>query len=917
MTQNPQLLFPPEVSKPFIGEDIGQVDLNKVQNFFRDYRDIDKFVTPYTNQDGYPNTQTRQLKIYFNGLYNRWVAIMNTKMDAWMPIELTNDLELVTLTLEVKESIATPSAKRAPHHDLEGIGWKAFATGMKLYATQATVVEGYGDDGGFGQMMVQLQMKRQTQGLITASIIAALMHLLQKMPNPYYANKQHRNKIDLDDMWDRETFFFDLTSSKDGLQNLEVRRQKELKLQDGIAPLMLITDNMWKWLILDRPENRDYYLAGDTKDGARGKSDGLQPIRTIGSEGTYIDIMPDIKLDKFFWEVSQTICVRGGFSVLPLLRNDVNFDAWTPLDASIRVTDSNQKKLIDITPAFCLEHSHIYDQNGKIRKPSSDKVQFNGSDTKMMTDGRTEDLFWKKSAGKIVPKTFYFESLTKLGNVSQFMTVARILKGKLLVDAGLTIEKEKKLWTFFHQFIEQKTREAREDPTLVKLDVDYFIANNQVDFSNSSKFHNVNGITNIPGLFGTFAGCKAWSKSGWKGNQADPNMEDKKMLGKWIALVEKEFYVLKGLFTGCEIFKPHKYGFGLVLDTGIENWLNFCGVFGFIGHGMMFTPQDTNYTPVGSFLVVPVTYRSPEFGATWTVAYFDPTRIANQLFGGISQGVVDDLMGGTHIVNEYLAQVTKFGDKNSSINYLALAYMFTPNTLENSTAIDRMGGHPPWLWAIARPMQIYIGESVIAIVPGNAKRRIALPYSKMGQSVDGSNYKFRYEAYFGVDPGITENYGFYDNVHIVQYLTGDTAIPTTLSNKYGNGYGKEMPQCFIFAVPLDWRHPNKFLDISGVEALAATGRTIPGWTRYNDWWNNAFSVGRIEEVAFPYVGKVLPNNVATQLSAIPKNYLLDEEPKQIHTATGGWLDKKGGTGFWKKPLEESFFSDRYLRKKIM
>jgi hypothetical protein len=604
----------------------------------------------------------------------------------------------------------------------------------------------------------------------------------------------------------------------------------------------------------------------------------------------------------------QLVSVRGAYVVLPLFRSDVDYDNWKPLDTSVRVTNTDDGELKDITPSFCLAHSNIYDKDGKIRGPSkaiAPPTEFNKSDQAHHAKG-TEDIFW---TNKLVPKTHYYESLGSVANVQLTIPIGTVLRSRILQSIGISLEKERENWAFFNYFIQKKNRASFDE---MKDDIDTFLKYKEnTNAPVGKKYHVVHNITNLPGLFTTYAGTKEWAYSKrYKlpdttgpstkfGEEADDiNFEDKKKLRDWIDMIEREFYLLKELFPDSDMFTK-KVSFitkpGDALDEDIERWVEYSGIFTrLIGK---ITNKVYSLKANGSF------------GSYLRVVEKGPAELVKD--NGIVIGVDPIPISPEHM--KYIQALEMYGDKNSSINPLLMTYFFTPDVRDTSHRIDKLGVPMLWQWIFTKTNQVYIGESIIAIQPGNMKRRMALPFKKMGQSFDGANYKFRHEAYFGVDPGIPENYGSYDNVHIVKYHSGDTTVPTVLNETKTTKL--LVPECMIFAVPLNFTKPKNFLDISGILPEAYL-RTVPGWTRYNNWWNNALQAKSLEEVVFPYIGKTLPNNVATQLRTIPQNRLLDAEPHQIYTKNG-WEDPAGGNGFWKEKLTGDFKMKRYYKKSIM
>jgi hypothetical protein len=141
------------------------------------------------------------------------------------------------------------------------------------------------DDGNIGEYETKLQMIAKAEGLQVATVLDCLQTVLA-IPNPYYTNliERKNTKIEnhISEIMRRECMLWDCLNNMDyGLQKIEPRSKKELKIQKGEADEWLVSESLSSF-ICNRPDNVEFYRIGPTmSSGGRNKNDTTQKLAPV------------------------------------------------------------------------------------------------------------------------------------------------------------------------------------------------------------------------------------------------------------------------------------------------------------------------------------------------------------------------------------------------------------------------------------------------------------------------------------------------------------------------------------------------------------------------------------------------------------------------------------------------------------
>lgn len=888
--QTKSYVFPPRYQGPPIGEGFGDVDTQRAEAFFKEAPNFLKYITPFENQPDYPRNKTSSTQFFMRDWYDYFHKRLTSLVDYISPLLATDTLTTYTTILEFKDAMATPSEERAPKTDLEGYSWEAYKNSSKLYAKGATVLFNYGDDGGFGQKMITGQLMRTSEAINKASVFDWLLHLTSRMVNSYYAFLRNRAKkgFDADIVFEREAMLWNLTSKKDWLQKLESRRLEELTRQAGDAPLLLITNNMQNYTIFQE-SNIDRSRIGDDTSGGRNKSGNLGEIRDVGSEYTKIALFPDVRLPNgIFHKGLQAWTIRGNMYTVGLYR-DMKYDSYDVLYDNKRVSNTQERKLSELTVQTCLDGSYLFNSgltgDKKLRAPRTD-VEIASED----------DLFWghRPDRTPLLKDRFYYPFIEfdkkKKGTPIAFhkkypIAFSEAINTAFLKYSGLKKDEVSKYWNAFRlKYAEQtKTDLARLNAWLNDAGRDLNLA---------------------PFAHNEF---KWWET---KYPETSPSVD----LVGWVKMIRSLYNFITGMFGEDNLMLS---GF-TERDGGIDRMLQVCGIFNF----------KYKWTFSNTFKLGDVDDTTGGNLATKTLELYVIPAFVDKAFTGITATSTTKSLKESVAVapafffNEVFDTIeAHFKLDLSSCHYpLLLGYLLAEITEVRCNLFYRSNIPLSWGWGFCQPKKEHITESAIGVAPGGATlgRRIAFKEIRKGKMMDNQTYKMYMQAYLSNIMGKPENSGFYDNIHIVEYRGGDLLVPTDWK-KYNEGTKLQHPDAFVIALPHFYTIPKNFADISGVsytDGEIGKSRLIPGFPRYNAMWNLECEKGE-QGVYEPYISRKLPNDIEFRIVPKCKNYWLCFEPSYLRDpVTGDWVFQPGTGGMFKE-LTETFYDDRYADKKLI
>ena len=886
---------------PPLGLERGLVDQSLAKDFFESYKELGNNLTPWENQNNYPKTLKKETRYFMRDFWQRHLLFLRSQVNKYMPLRVKDTLETDTVILEIQPNIARRTELRAPKTDLNGVSWEQFRTTMKLYGAQATIHQNYGDDGEYGSGMVKYQLKALSDGMESASLLAAYLYLVEKMPNPYYKAVNHRREFDFDDMWERETYFWNATGKKRGLQHIATRKSKELTIQGGVAPVLLISENAQNY-VRNLDENIFKFQIGNEEDAAFNKIFGLRPIEKIGNE-TSVDVLPSALMPEGFeWNPLETHTVRGGVCEIGAIRDTVDYENFKLIYDTKEVTDTSLKTLGSFSLQKCLDHSYLYGADGKLK---GDLKDYGSNDMFVKTA--------KTSIAAAVLKDRYYNPLVDSDGVFHTEYVKQIvttLHRAMYRSLGMDRKKEAESWSFFDSFM---TGNVSGTPA-----AQFFIDNTDTIPALGYKFAKIDEIAGTMTCFRNLS------------NYANSTPVDASELSKMQRMQLASFCAMISNMTG---FISGVFGPTTEILTGVTTG-TYSGIL---------RPEDYFLYHVmrlrGKTMLWPLTFDKRKW---YTITTGNGALAGNvvdtlvNLSGNIGTVAVV-VASGTQPTGTQILAKTFWADAdwklyetdislvcsefNSVLSSLGVAYLTAENTEPTSKKLYQMNTILPWKWLACQPKKEYIGESGLAIAPGGKtlSRSVAFPESRIGESMEGQYYKMTYQIYIGVEPGLPENFGTYDNIHITGYLGGDTTTPTkwdtTWTTKNNN---KSHPDLFFVACPHYWKRPKNFVDISHEKlGTIGTSRCIPNWERYNSMWTLKPTKGD-KEVRENYITKRLPNDILgeTRRRQKHKNYLLAFEPYFEINPLNGERVAVYETGFWKS-ISPDFYNERYDGKVII
>jgi hypothetical protein len=887
--------FPTRTNGPPVGMGSAEVDLNRSMQFFKDSPDLVKYFTSFENQVDYPRNKGQEIHFYFKDFINYYYLNLNELVDEISPLRATDKLEHITTILEMEPSVANRTEERAPKEDLKGFAWSSWKTNMVLFGKGATVKYNYGDDGGYGQLQVFAQMEQQSDSINRASIFDWTVHLTTKIEDPFYAHLKNRDDgklFTMDKVWERQAKFWDITRNTDWPQKLEAGRIAELIEQGGQAPLILITANMENFSTLYNEDHIRKDRIGEDSNGARNKSNSIGEITNLGSDYTRVKKFPDVKLEGGYSHPAlQTWMIASNMYEIGVYRKGLDYSKYDLMYDKRRVTDSKNKKLGEIDVSLCLENSNLFDvADGSLLPALPDDP----SKPSLISN---DDLFWgKTSAGTEFTKDNFFYQFIEFDKKKPGVVVnhhteiivdfAKSINSSFIAYSGLTGDEIAKRWTTLRGLI--KTWRLDDLTTLATW---------VIGAGNSR-------VTARPGRRETITHLRTL------------------VAGTPAVKLAVEMIDTLREFMGILFGETNSLWSGSVGDEQIDEMLTHCGVF----------EKKYEYTfRAGTTVATSISVNGVTYDDTTPVngvfAAPEILRFTPNLFGiGITSKLNSELLveklGPTK--EFYFTPIAKRleivyrSSLTSCVYPLVLGYLLA--TIEESRCQQFYQHKIPlsWGWGFLQLRKEYITEGAIAVNTGGALlyRLIAFPEQRRAQSLVGAHYKMYFQAYLGCGIGKPSDCGFYNHMHIVKLLGGDTLTPTKL-----DGFVKEAgvhPEAIVIALPHFYQRPHNFSDISGAQLIGVgTSRRIPGFARHNDTWGLECETGP-DGAHESLTTRKLPIDVFENQVPKCRSYMLDHEPcQQINQQTGDYEDLPGNGGTWKGVLTPTFFAERYQNKKLI
>lgn len=872
-----------ETGSTILGNDIGKLNFDRIPDYFKDFNGT-IMKSGWENQNGYKSREGMGVVTFVRGMTYIYALQFYLPLIARLfPVKFTDKLECATVIFEVQPDIAKPTALRAPKTDLKGVRWRAFKGATRYYGGQATLIMNIADDGKIGEYETKLQLLAKVQGLQVATVIECLQTVLA-IPNPYYATLLDKKNTTIEnhisEIMRRECMLWDCLNNMDyGLQKIEPRSKKELKIQKGEADEWLVSESLASF-ICNRPDNVEFYRIGtNMTSGGRNKNDTTQKLAPVQG-------VPFTECPSFFigtdviWDPLERYIVKGEFIFGPHHRKEFNYESHEQMRHAVKLTDSVKKTLEIIQPIDAVKNCHLY-KNGELIEnknlKQSDLFQRVSPDTKSSSINK-----------------YFFQYITE-NTIERFLnTCGESLWGYCRKYTGVSKEEDVKLWSEVIEICKKTSsfNEAQLKQFQKIVPANIYLNNTFTD----------GGI--IPGFFRSIYGLRQYA-------QSTTVTEEVLSVKKWLSMMDRYMVALKSVFTTNTIFNDTD-----PLAKLLDNIL-FYGAVDVYYNGSLTNLKVTSddlamFKDLGIFNIDDTTIK--EF-KPFSMEYYIKDVLFQDLLLFDEKETSKDIKKGLKKLEDPIKQ---YNNNMSSLKYVSLLYLISENTQETLQNIVKSNIAEPFRLLYLRPMKRFHTETMFKVKAGLlAYRMMAFPGSKIGTSVESTNYKAFWEVAFGTQIGDPMSCSFFDNVLIKDHIAGDTTKWSTPSLSTG-----KTPEFFVVFADLGYEPPEDFIDISGffsgkspnsrntIEGVS--DHRIPNLERYNYIWGGTLIQNNYNAVMGPLFHRQFPLDIEDDIEDFPNNYLLTYETHMILGLENKW-ETVCRDGLW-KTITPDFVQKRYHNK---